>query len=52
MTNKIYIVFVLALLFLGNNAFSQGCEGDMPSTANDSINGKQTNPIWVLTNPI
>jgi len=41
MTNKIYIVFVLTLLFLGNNAFSQGCEGDMPGTANDSINGNK-----------
>ncbi len=41
MINKIYIVFVLALLFLGNNAFSQGCEGDDPGTANDSINGNK-----------
>lgn len=41
MTNKLYFVFVIGLLFLGNNAFSQGCEGDMPGTANDSINGNK-----------
>jgi len=41
MINKRYIVLVVMLLFLGNNAFSQGCEGDMPSTANDSINGNK-----------
>ena len=39
--NKLYIVFVIAFLFLGNNAFSQGCEGDEPGSANDSINGNK-----------
>ena len=28
-------------MFLGNNAFSQGCEGDEPGSANDSINGNK-----------
>jgi len=41
MMNKLYIVFVTAFLFLGNNAFSQGCEGDDPGSTNDSINGNK-----------
>lgn len=41
MMNKLYIVFVTAFLFLANNAFSQGCEGDDPGSANDSINGNK-----------
>ncbi len=38
MINKIYIVLVTALLFLGVDVFSQGCEGDLPGAANDSTN--------------
>ena len=41
MINKIFSVLVVALLFLGNSAFSQGCEGDMPGASSDSLNANK-----------
>lgn len=41
MINKIYSIVVIALLFFGTNAFSQGCEGDMPSAGTDSLSANK-----------
>lgn len=41
MTNKIYYIFLVAFLFMSHNAFSQGCEGDVPGSGSDSLNANK-----------
>lgn len=37
MKNIIYVLFVVVISFQFNSAFAQGCEGDNPTTQNDSL---------------
>jgi len=41
MTNKIYYIFLFAFIFMSHNAFSQGCEGEVPGSGSDSLNANK-----------
>ncbi|GAB2779458.1 hypothetical protein GCM10010465_27730 [Actinomadura fibrosa] len=43
MKNKLYLLLALTLVFSTNTMFSQGCEAELPGSANDSVSGPTIN---------